>query len=101
MSVNFFINEVPDALANRLRARAQRNHRSLQGELLAIVEDAACEPKAMRADSQRCLPARPADRADLRKAIEQIAAKHRVPYPEPLSQWPLAVDIVREVCDAR
>jgi antitoxin FitA len=28
-------------VARRLKARAARNHRSLQGELLAILEDAA------------------------------------------------------------
>jgi hypothetical protein len=35
MAVNLSIKDVPDALADRLRARAARNHRSLQGELMA------------------------------------------------------------------
>ncbi|MBI5882496.1 MAG: Arc family DNA-binding protein [Elusimicrobia bacterium] len=30
---------VPEAVVERLRARAKRNHRSLQGELLAILEE--------------------------------------------------------------
>lgn len=34
------IKNVPDDLAALLRERAARNHRSLQGELLAIVEEA-------------------------------------------------------------
>lgn len=42
MSVNLSIKDVPDDLAARLRRRAQRNHRSLQGELRAIIE--AAEP---------------------------------------------------------
>ncbi len=40
MPVNLSIKNVPDDIVDRLRARAQRHHRSLQGELLAIVEDA-------------------------------------------------------------
>ncbi len=38
MPVNFSIKNVPDELAEKLRERAQRNHRSLQGELMAILE---------------------------------------------------------------
>ena len=45
MSVNLSIKEVPDEIAERLRARAARNHRSLQGELMAIVEQAAAESR--------------------------------------------------------
>jgi plasmid stability protein len=41
MPVNLSIKEVPEGLAARLRARAARNHRSLQRELMAIVEAAA------------------------------------------------------------
>ncbi|MBI2918688.1 MAG: Arc family DNA-binding protein [Chloroflexi bacterium] len=32
---------VPDDLLERLRERAKRNHRSLQGELMAILEGAS------------------------------------------------------------
>jgi plasmid stability protein len=35
------IKNVPEETLSRLRARAERNHRSLQQELLAIVEAAA------------------------------------------------------------
>jgi len=38
MPVNLSIKEVPDELAEALRDRARRNHRSLQGELMAMVE---------------------------------------------------------------
>ena len=41
MTVNLSIKGVPDDVAERLRARAERNHRSLQGELMAIVSEAA------------------------------------------------------------
>ena len=41
MGVNLSIKDVPDHVAERLRRRAARNHRSLQGELMSIVEQAA------------------------------------------------------------
>jgi antitoxin FitA len=40
MTVTLSIKNVPDELAQRLRERAARNHRSLQGELMLILEDA-------------------------------------------------------------
>jgi plasmid stability protein len=43
MSVNLSIKNAPDPVVERLRARAKRHHRSLQGELLAIIEAAARE----------------------------------------------------------
>ena len=48
MAVNLSVKNVPDALAARLRARAERNHRSLQGELMAILEAAAAETRVAR-----------------------------------------------------
>jgi len=39
MPVNLSIKDVPDRIADQLRARATRHHRSLQGELMAILED--------------------------------------------------------------
>ncbi len=40
MAVNLSIKNVPDELVERLRERARRHHRSLQGELMAILEEA-------------------------------------------------------------
>ena len=40
MTVNLSIREVPDDWAEKLKERARRNHRSQQGELLAILEEA-------------------------------------------------------------
>jgi plasmid stability protein len=37
------IKNVPNDVVERLRRRAERNHRSLQGELLAIIETAVRE----------------------------------------------------------
>jgi plasmid stability protein len=44
MGVSLSIKDVPEAIAARLRQRAQRNHRSLQRELMALVEEAVAEP---------------------------------------------------------
>ena len=38
--MNLSIKNAPDQVVERLKQRAERNHRSLQGELMAIIEDA-------------------------------------------------------------
>ena len=48
-NLNLSIKNAPEDLVARLRARAARHHRSLQGELLAIVEAAAREQPALAA----------------------------------------------------
>ena len=97
MSINLSIKGVPETLAERLRARAERNHRSLQGELMQIIEQAVAEHAAS-----------PVNPATLRsgalrgtKTIEQIAAQHRARFPQPIASGPLAVDILRADRDAR
>lgn len=50
MPVTLSIKHAPDAVVQRLRERAARNHRSLQGELLAIIEQAARQPASMDAE---------------------------------------------------
>ena len=94
MSVNLSIKGVPETLAERLRARAERNHRSLQGELMQIIEHAAAEPADARASVRRGI-----ERGT--KTIEQIAAQHRARFPQPIATGPLAVDILRADRDAR
>ena len=46
MPVNLSIKNVPEALADALRVRAERNHRSMQGEMMAILEAALLPPAA-------------------------------------------------------
>lgn len=41
MPVNLSIKNVPDAIAERLKARAASHHRSLQGELMNILQTVA------------------------------------------------------------
>ena len=44
MPANLSIKNVPDELLDQLRDRAKGNHRSLQGELLSILEEALSPP---------------------------------------------------------
>ncbi|HTY81708.1 MAG TPA: Arc family DNA-binding protein [Dehalococcoidales bacterium] len=39
MPTNVSLKNVPDDLMEKLRSRAKRNHRSLQGELMSILEE--------------------------------------------------------------
>ena len=48
MAVSLSIKNVPDELAEELRQQAARHHRSVQGELLHIVES-ALRPRPFRA----------------------------------------------------
>ena len=48
MAVSLSIKDVPDTLARALRERAARNHRSVQGELMHILET-ALEERPFRA----------------------------------------------------
>jgi len=51
MPVNLSVKNVPETLAAKLRERAAGNHRSLQGELMAILEAAASDPQVGRANT--------------------------------------------------
>jgi antitoxin FitA len=43
-AINLSIKNAPDDLVERLRERAAKNHRSLQGDLLAIIEEVVRPP---------------------------------------------------------
>jgi len=76
MAINLSIKNVPDALADRLRARAERNHRSLQGELVAILESAVAGPATTnQAATAAAVPAR-------KLSIDEIAAQARKLFPK-------------------
>jgi plasmid stability protein len=47
MPVNLSIKRVPDELAERLRQLAARHHRSLQGELMAMLEEHVTTPERL------------------------------------------------------
>ena len=45
MPTNISVKNVPDEIIGKLRQRAKRHHRSVQGELMAILEEATSPTK--------------------------------------------------------
>lgn len=73
MPVNLSIKNAPDDVVQRLRERASRNHRSLQGELMAIIEAAAREnqqssPATVLSEVRRLGLSTPAEAAGILRA---------------------------------
>ena len=89
MPVNLSIKGVPDDLADRLRRRAESNHRSLQGELMSIVEQAVTQV------SSSVLPQRNW------RTIDEYLAMRRLRPSRHIDGLPLAVDIIRADRDER
>ena len=52
MAVNLSIKRVPDRIVAKLRRRAMAHHRSLQGELLSLLEEAV-EPGRLTVEELR------------------------------------------------
>ena len=124
---NLSIKDVPEAWAENLRQRAARNHRSLQGELMAIIEQAVTaggDVEAFRGDLSNldCLPIDALqDRRQSRivgydrmgnpiisqgwKTIEQVCAeidaRPKSSRPVYTADMPLGRDIIRAERDAR
>ena len=124
---NLSIKDVPDAWAENLRQRAARNHRSLQGELMAIIEQAvtvSADVEAFRGDASNLdrLPiCAQQDRRQSRivgydrmgnpiisqgwKTIEQVCAeidaRPKSLRPVYTADMPLGRDIIRAERDAR
>ncbi len=73
MPVNLSIKNAPDHVVDRLRSRADRHHRSLQGELLAIIEAAVAQdgpatPAEILAEVRRLGISTPSESADIVRA---------------------------------
>jgi plasmid stability protein len=100
MSVNLSIKDVPEAVAERLRLRAGRNHRSLQGELMAIIESAAGNEAAAAPDRWAVAPGARA-RQQGWKTVEDLMAERRAHPLVTTPGLPLAVDIIRADRDER
>lgn len=90
---NLSIKNVPADVVEKLRQRAAANHRSLQGELMALVCRAAQGEESGAAPS-------PGQRTGTR-TIEAIASAHRKHSPQPIARGPRAVDIIRADRDGR
>lgn len=109
---NLSVKDVPEAWAEALRQRAARNHRSLQGELMAILEKALQNPPAADApaDAGVALGAMRVVGHDRRgwpivrqgwKTPEQVAADLRAKYPTPILNQVSSIDLIREDRDSR
>ena len=72
MSVNLSVKNVPEELAQRLRNRAQRNRRSLQGELMVILEEAASPKLSPRDAMERVRALGLATRGDSVRILRQM-----------------------------
>jgi plasmid stability protein len=93
------IKNVPDELLDRLRERAARHHRSIQGELMALL-GAALEPAANAAEPRGTHEPATMRRSGTRR-IEEIAAEHLRRWKKPFTQGRRAVDLIRAERDAR
>ncbi|HNR83809.1 MAG TPA: Arc family DNA-binding protein [Ottowia sp.] len=105
------IKDVPEPLAQQLRQRAARNHRSLQGELMSIIEQAVQQgdqPGAgligTRTLGGGTIVGMSAQGPIVRrgyKTIEQIYDELRAKYPEPIENQCDSVQLIREDRDSR
>lgn len=94
---NLSVKDVPEAWAQALRQRAARNHRSLQGELMAILE------RAVLGGVPAATPEVPTLTGQVQgwKTVAQIAAELDAKYPNPITEVERGVDIIRAERDAR
>jgi antitoxin FitA len=88
--VSLSVKNVPDDLAELLRRRAARNHRSLQRELLSILEAAVGRGAVAREQ------AAPATRDAI--TVEELAEMSRTLFPTGTAS---SVDFIREMRDGR
>jgi antitoxin FitA len=102
MGVNLSIKSVPDDWAEALRRRAERNHRSLQGELMALVEAAVQAPSTALGWAGQANPLEGVRRGtqtveQLSKILDERRAQGLVPPPG----LPTGTDIIRADRDSR
>jgi plasmid stability protein len=96
---NLSIKNVPESLLAKLRERAARHHRSIQGELMALLASAV-EPAAQVPDDVAPREA-PQGRRSGTRHIEEIATEHRRRWKKPFTRGPRAVEVIRAERDAR
>ena len=92
MSVSLSIKNVPDELDEQLRTRAARNRRSLQRELMLILERAATSGEVAATGEPG------SEHAAERMSFVEIAARARVLFPK---GTPSSVALIREMRDGR
>ncbi|KAF1050308.1 FitA-like ribbon-helix-helix domain-containing protein [Xylophilus sp.] len=117
---NLSIKDVPEDWAEALRRRAARNHRSLQGELMAIVEQAVRQQDAAVPGAEAGVEAQQHQQRQLGrprivgydargwpivrqgwKTVEEVIASLREKYPDPIPNQLSSIDIIRQDRDSR
>lgn len=125
---NISVKDVPQTWAQALRERAARNHRSLQGELMTLIEAAVAPESSRPGNSTSKVSASMAETQVTGaptiqgqrdnvvgfdrfgqpivhqgwKTVEQVVAELKAKYPDgPVLDQPLGVDIIRKDRDAR
>ena len=106
MPVSLSIKAVPDNLAAGLRARAAANHRSLQRELMAIIEVAAASPAAYRGREGTLGPSmtprgEARREASPKRSFEEVAAALHALFPRARTRGPSSTEIIRKMRDER
>ncbi len=104
---NLSVKNVPETWAEALRQRAARNHRSLQGELMAIIEQAV-SGGATEAPGERGRPrivgydsaGHPIVRVGW-KTVAQVAADLKAKFPNGVGDQMSSIDIIRQDRDSR
>lgn len=122
---NLSIKDVPEAWTEALRQRAARNHRSLQGELMAMVEVLVQEvpgavPVPASATALHLNPQAKTHLANISKgtvvgydrrgqaivqrgwkSVDEVLAAMRAKFPDPVDQGPNSMEILRAEREAR
>ena len=96
MASNLSVKNVPESILAELRARAARNYRSLQGELMSILEAAVSgqQPVADDAAGAQLSPAAGGGKL----SVDTLAARARLLFPR---GTPSSVDDLRAMRDSR
>ena len=107
MASNLSVKNVPETTLVALRARAARNHRSLQGELMSILEAAVSGQGSVQGpvqslghDQTAPVPGnyRNATESMDKISIEALATRAKQLFP---AGTPSSVDLLRAMRDAR
>ena len=105
MPVNLSIKGVPDAIAAALRSRAASNHRSLQRELMAIIEVAATSETATSHGSSQVEAGESVRRSQRvprsTRSNEEVFAEFHKIFPHVNDRGPSSTQIIREMRDGR
>jgi plasmid stability protein len=94
---NISIRDVPESIAEHLRQRAARHHRSLQGELMAILESAV----AADLQATAIAPPQPRPAATPRRTLGELADDLRRRLGVDVASAPSSTAIVRKMRDTR